>query len=36
MALADPKRPFVAIIGGSKVSGKIDVIKHLLPQVDKQ
>ncbi len=34
-ALAEPKRPFVAIIGGSKVSGKIDVIKHLLPQVDK-
>ena len=34
-ALAQPKRPFVAIIGGSKVSGKIDVIKHLLPQVDK-
>lgn len=33
-ALADPRRPFVAIIGGSKVSGKIDVIKHLLPQVD--
>jgi len=34
-ALVDPKRPFVAIIGGSKVSGKIDVIKNLLPQVDK-
>ena len=34
-ALTEPKRPFVAIIGGSKVSGKIDVIKHLLPQVDK-
>src|SRR6478735_7139005 len=34
-ALGDPKRPFVSIIGGSKVSGKIDVIKHLLPQVDK-
>ncbi|MEP6655380.1 MAG: phosphoglycerate kinase [Myxococcales bacterium] len=33
-ALAAPRRPFVAIIGGSKVSGKIDVIKHLLPQVD--
>jgi len=33
-ALASPRRPFVAIIGGSKVSGKIDVIKHLLPQVD--
>ena len=34
-ALGNPKRPFVAIIGGSKVSGKIDVIKNLLPQVDK-
>jgi phosphoglycerate kinase len=34
-ALTNPKRPFVAIIGGSKVSGKIDVIKNLLPQVDK-
>jgi phosphoglycerate kinase len=33
-ALANPKRPFVAIIGGSKVSSKIDVIKHLLPRVD--
>jgi phosphoglycerate kinase len=34
-ALTNPRRPFVAIIGGSKVSSKIDVIKHLLPQVDK-
>jgi phosphoglycerate kinase len=34
-ALADPKRPFVAVIGGSKVSSKIDVIKSLLPRVDK-
>jgi phosphoglycerate kinase len=34
-ALGTPKRPFVAIIGGSKVSGKIDVIKNLLPRVDK-
>src|SRR3954469_7308414 len=34
-ALTNPKRPFVAVIGGSKVSGKIDVIRHLLPQVDK-
>jgi phosphoglycerate kinase len=34
-ALANPARPFVAIIGGSKVSSKIDVIKHLLPRVDK-
>ena len=34
-ALADPKRPFVAVLGGSKVSSKIDVIKSLLPRVDK-
>jgi phosphoglycerate kinase len=34
-ALSDPKRPFVSIIGGSKVSSKIDVIKCLLPRVDK-
>src|SRR5262245_25347818 len=34
-ALGNPKRPFVAVIGGSKVSGKMDVIKNLLPRVDK-
>ncbi len=33
-ALTTPVRPFVAIIGGSKVSSKIDVIKSLLPRVD--
>lgn len=33
-ALAQPKRPFVAIIGGAKISGKIDVIKNLLQKVD--
>lgn len=33
-ALNDPKRPFVAILGGSKISGKIDVIEQLLPKVD--
>jgi phosphoglycerate kinase len=33
-ALAQPKRPFVAILGGSKVSSKIDVISALLKQVD--
>jgi phosphoglycerate kinase len=33
-ALEDPARPFVAIIGGSKISGKIDVINHLLDKVN--
>jgi len=33
-ALSQPARPFVAILGGSKISGKIDVIEHLLPRVD--
>ncbi|MEP6509129.1 MAG: phosphoglycerate kinase [Gemmatimonadales bacterium] len=32
--LASPARPFVAILGGSKISGKIDVIEALLPKVD--
>jgi phosphoglycerate kinase len=34
-ALDNPKRPFVSIIGGAKISGKIDVIMALLPKVDK-
>lgn len=33
-ALDDPKRPFVAILGGSKISGKIDVVEALLLKVD--
>lgn len=33
-AVAEPVRPFTAILGGAKISGKIDVIKNLLPKVD--
>ncbi|HZB28023.1 MAG TPA: phosphoglycerate kinase [Gemmatimonadales bacterium] len=34
-ALHDPKRPFVAVLGGAKISGKIDLIEALLPKVDE-
>ena len=32
--LGEPDRPYVVILGGAKVSDKLDVIKHLLPKVD--
>jgi len=34
-AIANPQRPFAAILGGAKISGKIDVISNLLSKVDK-
>jgi phosphoglycerate kinase len=34
-ALGTPRHPFVAVLGGAKISGKIDVIEHLLPRVDE-
>jgi len=33
--LTDPRRPFVAVLGGAKVSDKIDVIDNLVPRVDR-
>ncbi len=33
-ALEHPERPFAAVIGGAKVSGKLAVLEHLLPLVD--
>jgi phosphoglycerate kinase len=34
-SLEHPRRPFVAVLGGAKVSGKIDLIEALLPRVDE-
>jgi phosphoglycerate kinase len=33
--LSDPRHPFIAVLGGAKISGKIDVIRSLLPRVDE-
>jgi len=33
-SLANPKRPYCAVLGGAKISGKIDVINNLLDKVD--
>jgi phosphoglycerate kinase len=33
--MESPQAPFVAILGGAKISGKIDVIQQLLPKVDR-
>mgnify|MGYP001826871207 CR=1 FL=1 len=35
VALESPQRPFVAVLGGAKISGKIDLIQALLPRVDR-
>lgn len=34
-ALANPEHPYVAISGGAKISGKIDLVQNLLPKVDR-
>ena len=33
-ALESPERPFLAILGGAKISGKIEVVRHLLERSD--
>ncbi|HLG31608.1 MAG TPA: phosphoglycerate kinase, partial [Ignavibacteriaceae bacterium] len=33
-ALSNPKRPYCAVLGGAKISGKIDVITNLMDKVD--
>ncbi len=33
--LHKPERPFVSILGGAKISGKIDVLRNLIPRVDR-
>ena len=33
-ALGDPERPVAAVVGGAKVSTKLDVLRHLVGKVD--
>ena len=35
MAISNPQRPYVAIVGGAKISGKIDVLRSFLQVADK-
>jgi len=35
LLLEEPQRPFVAVMGGAKISGKIDVMEAILPRVDR-
>ncbi len=32
--MTQPKRPFVAVVGGAKISSKLPLIRHLIPRVD--
>ncbi len=34
--LENPARPFIAVLGGAKISGKIEVLQNLLPKVDRR
>ncbi|MCK4545878.1 MAG: phosphoglycerate kinase [Candidatus Eisenbacteria sp.] len=34
LAVGDPRRPFLAVLGGAKVSGKLEVVQNLLGRVD--
>ncbi len=34
-ALGNPRRPFISILGGAKISGKIELIDAMLPKVDR-
>jgi phosphoglycerate kinase len=33
--LGEPARPFVAVVGGAKIEGKIDTLENLLPRLDR-